>query len=274
MKPSSSNSKIAVDHASGKWGIADETGTWIVTPEFDKIEPGDFTHSYKVENSKLYGQINPNGGWIIGPFLKMPSQAEAAEVDGVLVSGTIPEADSPCESLAFSLSSYGVLTISGEGVVRGVYDLYKDYNPAIGEEDVDVRVRSKFKDFDFHTVVIKNGIIGLGDNCLSGCRKLKRIILPSTLEFAYSELARDTDLEFSEEEGLLYLGNKDNPHFILLRTSSPNGGRPFIIPEDVFIVALGAFSYRGQKSANDITDDLPEDEKLPFPIRNHGSLKP
>lgn len=265
MKPYSSKSKLAVDSASGKWGIADETGNWIISPEFDKIEPGDFSKTFKVENYKFYGQINIKGGWIIGPFLKMPSaRGNVIDEDCCLACGNVPVADSQYETLTFSLSANGVLTISGEGVVRGVNDVDVVYYPSNDEEDVEINVRSAFKNLDFHTVIIKDGVVGLGKDCFSGCKNLKRIILPSTLEFAHSNIARDTDLDFLEEDGLLYLGQEDNPHFILLKTSTPYEGKPVSIPGDVHIVALGAFNYNGNQQTNESAKDYNGEEDLPF----------
>lgn len=264
MKPSSSKPKPAVDPASGKWGLADEAGYWIISPMFDRIEHEDFGNLYKVENSKLYGHLNTNGGWMFGPFLKMPSSTVEGNEEGILAQGKVPEADSLCDSLEFSLSSDGVLTVSGEGVLRGVNDAETSYNPSLEEEEVNIKTCSKFKDLYFHTIVIKDRIIGLGKNCLSGCRNLERIIIQSELDFAYSDFATDTNLEFSEEDGMLYLAQKGKPHYILLKTSTHYDGKPVSIPYDVHIVALGAFNYNGHQQANDSAKNYNGEEDLPF----------
>lgn len=146
--------------------------------------------------------------------------------------------------MKYTLTDDGVLTISGNDCLYSIYDA-----GWVDGREVDVSV-SQFRELDFHTVVIEEGVSCLEQDCFTGCKGLKKIILPDTLLSVYRGFADDTPLEYLNEGGLLYLGTEENPHHILMGCTDDYNAERLEIAEGTVAIAHGAFS--GRESIRDI----------------------
>lgn len=158
------------------WKNIDKRGNEVVT-----FLPGDFSASFKIETEECEGQINPKGGWVIGPFFKMPQVGADTKPSDIVLSGDCrheEQAATKESRMDFTLTADGVLTISGNDWLCAVDDVELFPHPFL-EDEIDTRVfrQSMFKDLDFHTVVIEKGVRGLREYSLAGCKKLKQIVI-------------------------------------------------------------------------------------------------
>lgn len=159
-----------------EWKYIDKRGNEVVT-----FLPSDFSESFKIETEEYEGQINPKGGWIVGPFFKMPEIPSNAEPSDIILKGDCrhEEQTATKESrMDFTLTAGGVLTISGNDWLCAVDDVELSPNPHLDNEiDEKMFRQSMFKNLDFHTVVIEKGVWGLREYSLAGCKNLKQIVI-------------------------------------------------------------------------------------------------
>ncbi len=146
--------------------------------------------------------------------------------------------------MQYRLTDEGILIISGNSWVCR--------KPAPDAESVEIdeydgevtewsEYVSQFKDLDFHTVIIEEGVIGLDNRCFEGCWNLRKILLPATLYSIYADIAKDTPLEYLNENGLLYLGTQDNPHHVLMGCTPEFNQSKLAIAEGTVTIAHEAF---------------------------------
>ena len=159
-----------------KWKYIDKRGNDVVT-----FLPGDFSASFKIETEEYEGQINAKGGWIVGPFFKMPEIKKGINPDVIILKGDCRYEEQTVSEdcrMDFTLSAGGVLTISGYDWLMPVKDIVKSTLPVLDDEtDTDLVPCSQFKNLDFHTVVIEKGVWGLREFSLAGCKNLKQIVI-------------------------------------------------------------------------------------------------
>ena len=150
----------------------------------------------------------------------------------------------------YTLTDDGVLTISGNtllgcsSAVEGVplYDqpMY-DYPDEGKPEDYWSRFTSQFKDIDFHTVVIENGVKCLGVLCFKDCKNFRKIVLPEEMPVIRKTFAMGSPLEYHEKDGLLFLGPPSNPLYYLMGCKDDFDKETLIIPEGTVYIADYAF---------------------------------
>ena len=157
-------------------------GNLGIGPNFTHLmERGTFSDTYKFETKELYGEINPKGGWVVGPFFKMPQVDADTKPSDIVLSGDCRHEEQTATKdcrMEFKLTADGVLTISGNDWLCAVHDVVLSPNPVL-EDEIDTKVfqQSMFKDLDFHTVVIEKEVRGLREYSLAGCKNLKQIVI-------------------------------------------------------------------------------------------------
>ena len=125
-----------------------------------------------------------------GQFALAANAKTAPEAPEIVDSGICGDKG---DNLKWTLDDEGTLTISGTGAM-------KDY-PDSGDN------RSPFAARDIITVVIRDGITGIGDNAFLACSKLQRIYIPESVEKTYEmhvyedSLGEGMDCAVEEEVG-------------------------------------------------------------------------
>ena len=146
-----------------------------------KLGPGDFSAMFKIETEECEGQINANGGWCVGPFFKMPAVPENAMPEDIVLQGDCRHEEQTGNNVSrmnFTLTAGGVLTVTGNDFLNGVMDIEIKPIPELeGEEDAILFCQSQFKNLDFHTAIIEDGVKALANGCFAGCRSLKSLVL-------------------------------------------------------------------------------------------------
>lgn len=138
----------------------------------------------------------------------------------------------------------GVLTVIHEGS-------YMHHNPAKDAEAVywDFKgvpytwshYESPFVDLDFHTAVLEPGFTDIKADFFTGCKNLKKVVIPDTALEIHPDFARGVNLEYQNDKGLLFMGNAKNPHHFLMGCDDEFREGHLIIPEGVNCVHAGAF---------------------------------
>ena len=159
-------------------------GNLGIGPDFTPIRTkrhGTFSETYIIETKEVFGEINPTGGWVVGPFFKMPEIPRTAAPEDIILKGDCrheEQAATKESRMDFTLTAGGVLTISGNDWLCAVDDVELSPNPHLDNEiDVKMFRQSMFKNLDFHTVVIEKGVGGLREYSLAGCKNLKQIVI-------------------------------------------------------------------------------------------------
>ena len=93
------------------------------------------------------------------------------------------------------------------------------------------RYESPFADLEFHTAILEDGFEYVAEGFFSGCKGLKKIILPESVKEIHPHFADNSPVEFLNEGGLLYLGTADNPHHFLV--GGADDPAPRIFDEDL-----------------------------------------
>lgn len=145
----------------------------------------------------------------------------------------------------YNLSADGVITVSGNDILSPVPapDAYPFYDDAVPEEGPTgwTNYTSGFREMDFHTVVIENGVKCLDTFCLKDCKNLRKVILPEGIMSVYARFADGAALDFFEEDGLLFLGTPENPRYALMGCAESFNNNILEIPEGTVIIAHEAF---------------------------------
>lgn len=136
--------------------------------------------------------------------------------------------------MRYSLSNDGVLEIEGNNILEGLWVQGHDMT-------YDSYWESQFADKDFHTVVIKEGVRSLYEGCFARCKGLNKVILPEGLLSIYAESFEGSPVEYLNEDGLLYLGTAQNPHYALMGCADDFREDVIRIHPDTVTVAHKAF---------------------------------
>lgn len=152
----------------------------------------------------------------------------------------------------FTLSEDGILTISGN---TGLYsipapDAQPYYDEPMGPPCGWSEYVSQFKDMDFHTVIIEPGVRLLGKECFKDCKNFSQIILPEEMPVIRKDFADGTPLEYTEKEGLLFLGPASNPLYFLMGSKATFDQDKLLIPEGTVFIANEAFE--GKKCIREV----------------------
>lgn len=125
----------------------------------------------------------------------------------------------------------GVLRIDGAYWLAG-NETCREYEGGLERE-----YESQFVHLGFHTAVIDKGIRHLCQGCFNGCKNLRKIILPHTIEAIEAPIANDTAVEYFEENGLLFLGSETNPRLALMGSRDDFADEKVVIPAVTKVVA-------------------------------------
>lgn len=141
----------------------------------------------------------------------------------------------------------GVLTILYEGS-------YIHRNPAKDAEEIAwdfkcipyawSRYESPFVDLDFHTVILEPGFKCIEEDFFTGCKNLKKVIIPDTITEIHPGFAKGIKLDYLNENGLLFMGNEDNPRHFLMGCVADFKEEHLNIPEGVYYIHAEAFADR------------------------------
>ena len=152
----------------------------------------------------------------------------------------------------YTLTEDGILTISGNTHLFSIpapeakpYYEEPEGAPCGWSEYV-----SQFMDLDFHTVIIDEGIRLLGEECFKDCKKFKKIILPEKMPAIRKNFAVGSPLEYTEKDGLLFLGPPSNPLYYLMGATDDFHDEILVIPEGAVFIANDAF--QGKKCIREV----------------------
>ena len=131
-----------------------------------------------------------------------------------------------------------------EGVLTVLFDgSFIHRNPANDAEEIAwdfkcipyawSRYESPFVDLDFHTAVLEPGFTSIEEDFFTGCINLKRVIIPDTITEIHLGYAKGIKLEYLKENGLLFMGNDDNPRHFLMGCVADFNEEHLNIPEGV-----------------------------------------
>ena len=147
----------------------------------------------------------------------------------------------------FILTDDGVLTISGNSHLCPIPAPdaipYFDDDPA-GPPSYWSKYVSQFKDMDFHTVIIEDGVTVLSEHCFKDCKALKKIILPEHVPTIRYTFAEGSSLEYTVKDNLKFLGPPSNPLFYLRGATDDYNEDRLIIPEGTVRIADEAFKNK------------------------------
>lgn len=159
----------------------------------------------------------------------------------------------------YVLTDDGVLTISGNTRLSCVvadedvspYDepMY-DYPEEGNTEEYWSHYKSQFKDLDFHTVVIENGVKELGVLCFKDCKNFRRIYLPEEMPVIRKTIAIGSPLEYTEKNGLEFLGPASNPLYYLMGCQDDFDKEKLIIPEGT--VRIVDYAFKDKKCIKEV----------------------
>lgn len=144
--------------------------------------------------------------------------------------------------LDYALYEDGTLKISGNTKLTATFDR-NEYDD--NGEPVSSLYTSRFKDLDFHTVIIEEGVSILENECFKGCRNFMKIVLPEKVPVIRKDFAEGSPLEYTEKNGLLFLGPSSNPIYYLMGCTEDFDKETLIIPEGAVFIANEAF--KGKK---------------------------
>lgn len=154
--------------------------------------------------------------------------------------------------LFFTLSNDGTLTISGNTGLHRIPapDALPYYDEPEGPPSGWSEYISQFKDLDFHTVIIWSGVRVLEEECFKDCKNFHKIILPENMPVIRKNFAEGSPLEYTEKDGLLFLGPPSNPLYYLMGCKDSFDREKLLIPEGVVFIANEAF--RGKKCIKEV----------------------
>ena len=145
--------------------------------------------------------------------------------------------------MEYKLTPDGILTISGNDWLFPIpsSDAEAYYDEPVGPPCGWSAYESQFKDLNFHTLIIDEGVIGIGAECFKDCKGLKRLILPEKVPTIRKSFADGTKLEYTVKDNLKFLGPPSNPLYYLMGPTDNFKEERLIIPEGTVRVADEAF---------------------------------
>lgn len=143
----------------------------------------------------------------------------------------------------FTLTDDGILTISGNSLLCSVPtpDALPYYDEPEGPPCGWSEYMSQFKDMNFHTVIIEDGVKVLGEECFKDCKGLKKLVLPENVPAIRNSFAEGTSLEYTIKNNLKFLGPPSNPFYYLMGPTDDFNEEKLIIPEGTVRVVDEAF---------------------------------
>ena len=109
---------------------------------------------------------------------------------------------------------------------------------------------SQFKDMDFHTVIIEDGVRVLREHCFKDCKGLKKIVLPEQVPIIRNTFAEGSPLEYTIKNNLKFLGPPSNPLYYLMGATDDFNEDRLIIPEGTVRIVDQAF--KNKKSLKEV----------------------
>lgn len=152
----------------------------------------------------------------------------------------------------FTLSDDGVLTISGNTQLCAVPapDAEPYYDEPVGPPCGWSEYVSQFKELDFHTVIIEEGVRVLGKECFKNCKNFRKIVLPEKMPVIRKDFAIGSPLEYTEKDGLLFLGPVSNPLYYLMEATDDFNNEVLVIPTGTVFIADETF--KGKKCIKEV----------------------
>ena len=146
----------------------------------------------------------------------------------------------------FTLTEDGVLRISGNTWLSAVPtpDATPYFDEPIGPPTGWSEYESQFKNMDFHTVIIEDGVIGLGEKCFKDCKSFKKIIFNGKIPTIRKSFAEGSPFEYTIKEELKFIGTETNPLYYLMGCTDDFQKEKLIIPEGTIRIADEAFSHK------------------------------
>ena len=146
----------------------------------------------------------------------------------------------------FILTDDGILTISGNSHLCPIPspNATPFYDEPDGEPCGWSEYISQFKDMDFHTVIIEDGVKVLDEQCFKDCKGLKKIVLPAHVPTIRSSFADGTSLEYTLRNNLKFLGSPSHPLYSLMGATDDFCEENLIIPEGTVRIADEAFKNK------------------------------
>lgn len=143
----------------------------------------------------------------------------------------------------YTLTPDGVLTISGNDWIfpRPTLRAEPYYDEPVGPPYGWSNYESQFKDLYFHTIIIEEGLVGIGETCFKDCKNLKRLILPEKVPTIRKSFAEGTLLEYTIKDNLKFLGPPSNPLYFLMGPTEDFKKENLVIPEGTVRIADEAF---------------------------------
>ena len=149
--------------------------------------------------------------------------------------------------LDYTLYDDGILKISGNTKLTARFDR-NEYDDS--GEPISALYTSRFKDLDFHTVIIEEGISGLEEESFKNCKNFRHIILPEKMPVIRKNFANGSPLEYTEKEGLVFLGPASNPLYYLMGSKEGFDRKTLIIPEGTIMIA--DYAFKDKKCIKDV----------------------
>ena len=159
----------------------------------------------------------------------------------------------------FILTDDGVLTISGNSHLCPIpapdAEPYFWDDPA-GPPSSWSEYISQFKDMDFHTVIIEDGVRVLREHCFKDCKGLKKIVLPEQVPIIRNTFAEGSPVEYTIKNNLKFLGPPSNPLYYLMGATDDFNEDTLIIPEGTVRIVDEAFVNKKSIKAVDFPESL------------------
>lgn len=145
--------------------------------------------------------------------------------------------------MEYKLTPDGVLTVSGNTWIlpQPSTDAQPYYDEPVGPPYGWSEYESQFKHLNFHTLVIDEGVVGIGETSFKDCKNLKRLILPEKVPTIRKSFADGTPLEYTIKDGLKFLGPPSNPLYYLMGATDDFKDEILKIPEGTVRIADEAF---------------------------------
>lgn len=152
----------------------------------------------------------------------------------------------------YILSDDGILTISGNSHLCHIPapDAIPYSDDPLGPPSEYSDYISQFKDMNFHTVVIEEGVRVLGYQCFKDCKSLKKIILPENMPVIKQCFDEGTSLEYTIKNNLKFLGPSSNPLYYLMGPTEDFDEETLFIPEGTKFIA--DYAFRNKKGLKQV----------------------